>query len=77
MHHMPYSSIGHVMHTDLVATGQYSGDNVFMHHMPHTKKYQVTERGYYREYQMACWMLKQSLTIFSMVHIKSTHGELK
>ena len=51
--HMPYSSIGHVMYTDLVATGQYSGDNVFMHHMPHTKKYQVTERGYYREYQMA------------------------
>ena len=54
MRDMPYSSIGHVMFTDLGATGQYSGDNVFMHHMPHTKKYQVTERGYYREYQMAC-----------------------
>ena len=40
MHHMPYSSIGHVMHTDaeVVATGQYSGHKVFMHHKPYTKK---------------------------------------
>ena len=28
MHHMPNRTIGHVMHKDFVATGQYSGDKV-------------------------------------------------